>query len=1507
MAVLRTDIERALDDMVSHGDGGRFQNLAVVLAKLRWPELVAHDRKADLGLDAYAPPEPASGRVGRGLACSITPTFAKISADAKRAQEHFNGLQILVFATSQPVTAKRAKKWAEDLRQDYQFELQVLSREDIITTLMLPTNAPLLGSFLGIMVAADPLLGDFLERVRQAAADVAKNWAAKLKGQPLLDLRAVRLERAGAESQEVFSLAEIDNALAESRRLVLEAPAGRGKTTTLIQLARQARAGRTAFMVDLPAWVASGNSLFDYLAGMPSFQARGIAATDIARAQASESFLFLLNGWNEVAESNSAQAIDALRELERAFPAAGIIVATRTHHLTPPLPGALRLRLLPLLRRERGAYLAARLAAKAPDLRMLLDAEPVLDELTRTPFILSEVAALFEASAPIPDTKIGVLGAVIHLQEEGEHRNQLQAAPLFGRAGDYLEALATEMTERGSVSLPEADARAIAVTVATDLAQRKQITDAPQPAAVLATLTAHHVLERSDYPGVSFRFGHQQFQEHYAALGIRALLLDLPDGDGDALRRYTADYVNEPAWAEPLRMIAETLSATTGAAETDKRNTGAGRRLVEMALAVDPIFAGELAQLSGDAVWREVRGAVGQRLRALYASRDENFRHLALAAMLATGSDDFKDIILPLLSSNDQQVRLRTYRLWPDISISSLGSGWPQLAGAWPDDVRADFVSEMLHHRLDAEIAAFAVDDQNAAVKKAAVSSLMWTRSDDAVMSVLESMDAQTFEDIARKDADRMPASLRDKTVAVLRRFIETTADQPARLRTALDLIELGETGLDGVVKDALAKLRSGDMTNLGGHYILPALEYLRKSDPAWVSEWVAVEVAEGVFYNAEYWMTFATAIPDGLGERYLRRLETENLGNARFDGIVAVIAAWADTKLASRLFSMLRELRRKVDEEPGVQHEFERAVIDQLEAAFRALPDDVAVAGILASVTAGEPLDIKVAAGLLSRVARSDVAPLRLTDEDLQQRLRAYLKNSVDAVLSQNDFNGEQKANLASSIAQLGHPEDMADLVRLIRADIERVRRGRAARAGGDHGPLGNGGNRSYSRWHIAAVTQLDPAGADQVLIDLLSESDYTLPVAEEIARGFLPKPERTFDQTFRYELMWAAREGRVSPPSEDKRRTLYAPALNAEIRRLLDERARAKSTRPVDIVLTQLASALATVDGQGSTATVLDVVSMPEDWEEYHGVEALERLLVSGVILPSVPVFGLVDRVLARTERWMQDSDRHLLRRALSLCAFVDDPAKGIARMREVLAKDRFRAYELREIVTALGESRSDAAVDMLIELASNTHTFDQCEDNFFNAFAALDTRRARGLLLGFIDPEVCVIALPRRPHREDVLVARITDLARREPKVATRLRELCERDLPELNRHILSKVMDWLGTPEALPASLSLIDDGKRPAVPQGIWDHLEGAFVERKPYGENPNVFTQHARASNELRASLLKMVSKDEKRRKAAYSLLGQIEEWRLDYGRPAGEPRHPDFHSGEPYPPKEPV
>lgn len=1500
MSLLRTEIETALDELISQEEGMRFQGLAVVIGKLRCPELVARQRKKDLGLDAYARASLTRENLGKGLAASITPTLKKISHDVVTAKANFPDLRTLFFVTPAKVGNAERKRWEDEIEQEHGVELHVIEREEIITLMLMPGNASLLASFLYLKRDAESPAEDIVVRAKRAAEVVAQNWFFKTKNQPLINLLTVRLDPNGAESDDLLSLEQIDQALSQSRRIVLDGPAGRGKTTTLIQLALKQRFAGIPFMIELPAWTSSRREILEYIAGMPAFQAEGLTSADLAQVQAMEPFLFLLNGWNEIAESNSAQAVEALQSLERDFPSAGIIVATRKHHFTPPLPGAVQLRLLRLRHSERVSYLEARLGENGTGLRARIESELALDDLTLTPFVLSEVASLFEAGADIPSTKIGILSEVLRLQEQrDEHRSALLTAPIFGRQTDFLKTLATEMTRRGAVYLTEAEARSFTADVTKELVASGQLSPAGSP-EVLSGLTAHHVLERIDYPKTAFQFEHQQVQEYYTALDLFERLLDIGE-DQEAIDRFKEQYVNDPVWSEPIRMIAEMCAESTGDEALHERILCAGVKLVEMTLTVDIVFAGELARLCGTVVWKKVRDSVGERLRNVYTSQEETFQLIALAAMLGTGSDDFRDIIVPVLSGSDQQSRLKTYRLFPSIQTSSLGPNWRDEVRGWSEEARSDFIAELLHHRVDVEIATFSAEDESRAVKSAAVSGLLWTGSEEVLVRVLESLDTETFKEFACQYSEEFPEALRPKQILAIRNRLDTTKGPSTRLRTALKLIDLGEGGLADIIKDSMTALSDSEMRQVGSPTFKQALEHIWRTDPEWASDWVATRIAEGSLWEPKYWLPFATSVSDDLVENLLKRLETGDLRKERIDGLIFAVSQLSNEKISARVFAKLRELSGRVDEDPDKRHELEPQIIWQLKALFRSFPGDIAAAGILSSASCGDPLDLTVASQVLSRIA-SDMEPLNISDDDLRLRLRDYLRSNVDIVLGQDDFSGKEKADMASSIAQTGEPADIELLVRLIHADIERIRRGQAAHASGDSGPRVNGACMSYSRWHIASVRLLDSDSAKEVLIDLLTEPEYRSDAAAAMAADFLPKSNHSFSRTFRSDIMWAAREGCATPPDDDQWRARFAAALNSEIKRL---RVQAPEGKPF-AVLAELANALAAVDGYGSAAAVLDVIGMPHEWNQYTCLGAAERLLMAGVLLPVDTLLALMDPILERTENRLHQSDRDLLRRALVLCPFVDDPRAGIAKMREVLGKRQFRGYELREHVAALGESRSEAAVELLHELATDPQMFGECDDYLINALSTLNTPLARELLLSFVDPDIPGLSVTRRLHREDVLVERLAELAQNDAEVGERLRELCERDLPELGRDILSKVMDLIGTPEAFAASLNLIDDTKQSAIPQGIWRQLDNAFMNRSPHAQNSSVFVLTPSSSNQLRIKLFQMVVRDGKRSKSALMLLGKIEELRLEQGRPTSEPRHPDLTSGQPWPPMEP-
>jgi hypothetical protein len=425
----RTDVEKALDELVAEEAGTKFQSLAVVLAKQKWPHLVASERKWDLGLDAYASGEMQPDGNGFGLACSLTPEYDKIAADATKVKKNFPDVRVLSFATAGRVTNHRAKQWAENLQKDFGLELIVVSREDLVTSLLDPANVDVCRSQLGIHVEVSPAIAPVVERARQAVAEVVETWSLRprLAGHPLIDLDAERVKEGG-ESHERLSVESLRASLVQGRRIILEAPAGRGKTTTLVQIAkRTVDAGGLAFLVDLPAWVRSRTEILQFVAQAPAFAGRGLDAKALLDLRGSEPFFFLLNGWNEISEGTAEAAGIALRELEQNYPAAGIIVTTRTHRLRPPLPGAFRAELLTLRRAQRDEYLAKVLGKSANELRVKLSNSRTLDDLTRTPLILAEVTELFHKGRPIPPAKMGILAAVIQMIEESqEHHFFLQ-------------------------------------------------------------------------------------------------------------------------------------------------------------------------------------------------------------------------------------------------------------------------------------------------------------------------------------------------------------------------------------------------------------------------------------------------------------------------------------------------------------------------------------------------------------------------------------------------------------------------------------------------------------------------------------------------------------------------------------------------------------------------------------------------------------------------------------------------------------------------------------------------------------------------------------------------------------------------------------------------------------------------------------------------------------------------------------------------------------------------
>lgn len=1500
----RSEIERALDELISDEAGMKFQGLATILARQKWPQLGAAERKWDQGLDAHASGTLEIDGKGIALACSLTATLKKIESDAAEVKQHYPDVKVLIFSTAGKVTEHTAAQWKEAIRKQFGFELIIESREQLIAQLRDPSNAEICREQLGItpLMAAD--LEPALKRSQDAAKQLAENWDRNFRkpGRPVINLNAVKLDEHG-NPIEAVTTASLATALEEGQRFILEAPAGSGKTTTLVQFAQRVLAtGGLALLVDLPGWIRSRKDILSFLAEQPQFLSRDVDANLLSKLRPEQPLVFLLNGWNEVSIAGVEAADVALRELERNFPAAIIIVATRMHRLIPPLRGAVRVELKPLGRTQRNEYLDLVLGSSSHDLRIKLDTSRVLDSITRTPLILAEVADLYRSGKEIPPTKMGVLGAVIDaIEQSTDHRTSLQQVPLRGYAAEYLRDISTEMTERGETNIGEADARTIVNSVSSRLQAAGQIVSAPDPGEILDELSKHHVLVQSRADELSFRFQHQQFQEFFAAGWLKVRLAELVSRKDRAEdREFLVSYVNEPRWGESLRMLAQDIGAPSG----DKRMVEIGTKLVRMALEVDPIFASELARWCGTLVWNEVRNEIGVCLRAWYAETDPNHKQCALAAMLETGSDDFKDVVVPILTDHNDQARLALYHGGAEFLTSSLGPDWITLVRGWPEAARLDLMLQLARDPwLSETVEQFALADPSTKIKWNVARMQSWYGYTEKVEKLLGPLGDGEFRlALQSMHSDEIPSSLRPRAIQVYETMYAETADPFERLRLLRILQTFGGSQIVERSKAALTALDEKQLKIGNGGGTQWALEELQKSDPQWVSEWLAEKVLEGSTWFGG-WSAMVTRMPEPEREAILARYGKEVLDATEKQRALSLLAATADADLAVRTFEMACDIQRELSNAP--EHDMPKwSLFRQIEDLLKAIPPKTLLQGLTAKLEKPpEATELSVLTDVLATFNPTTTDVRKTVSDDMRQKLHSYLTGAVEMAADPNGVSANVRAHLAVVLAQVGGAEDVPNLQRLIEADLIRFREMQAARMRRER-PRDQ---ISYVMLYIAAVTNADPENVDEVLVQLLWEPEYERFVAEALVRRARRGEGAPTLENNRLDLgkIWAAREGHEAEEFVEVRRSRYADAIRTLVEKLLNDRNAATEKQMLEYRLKAISSALAALDGRRSVNLVLEVMAFPGRYDGYTRVASLESLVTAGVALTLTEMMTVLGPTIEETQKdTSNDQNRWLLNRCLSVLAFADPPAEGIAKIREILSGIRFRAYDSGTLVAALGASRCGDAMKFLMELAGTDGIgVGAIGEPWIKAVAQVDGKRSDEVLISFVDPGATIFTKEFLPdHRNgDLLAALLAVRAEAESEFRAELFRLAAGELPPIKRMLLAKAFAHFQKDDDLVAGLCVLRDDS--GIPYEILRSIEDRFLERRPYGGGGNIITLAPRGSNAIRKRLFEMTQTDPVRKRSAFALLGQIEAWRLDHGRPTDEPRHPDVESNISWPP----
>lgn len=267
------------------------------------------------------------------------------------------------------------------------------------------------------------------------------------------------------------------------------------------------------------------------------------------------------------------------------------------------------------------------------------------------------------------------------------------------------------------------------------------------------------------------------------------------------------------------------------------------------------------------------------------------------------------------------------------------------------------------------------------------------------------------------------------------------------------------------------------------------------------------------------------------------------------------------------------------------------------------------------------------------------------------------------------------------------------------------------------------------------------------------------------------------------------------------------------------------------------------------------------------------------------------------AKTERWRLDENHGEVEGWLELLPFSDRPAATLEGL-ELLEPNLRPPWRLRRLLSALGYAPAPEAERVLGLLSKQDARFLN-EHDWLAALEKRGTVSAMRMLLEFISEG----AFTERPDRIDtwVLSRTLEGVMRAHTDFRAEVYQQYERLSPGAGKAILEQAIAETADADGV---LVIV----RSHVVQGrpfngiLHSAIRHVAVGQRPSADWVGANEVFSVPLPELRKSLFAMIKNDTAESKLASACLTAIDEFRDDYGPAESEPRHPDIHSGRPWP-----
>lgn len=1269
------------------------------------------------------------------------------------------------------------------------------------------------------------------------------------------------------------STSALATALTTLDDLILVAPPGMGKTTTLFQIAEAVLANGNAspIVVPLGDWSTDGVVLLESVLKRAAF--RGISEDDLRAVAAKPGVTLLLDGWNELdAVARKRLAVQVAR-LQAELPELSLLISSRKQALDVPVDGT-RINLLPLSETQQ-LDIAKALRGDA-GVRMVDQAWRTagVRELVTIPLYLTALLALPEG-VPFPTTKEDVLRRFVAVHEEDTQRADALAEVTHSVHQRFLENLGATATRAANTTIAETVARKSVSETEDALVAEGQITEKPQPNTVLEALVSYHVLMRTGDPA-GYSFQHQQFQEWYASHFVERLML-ASIGDAASREKLKADVLNQPAWEESILFACERL------ARGDTRQQEASVVAILAAFEVDPILAAEMIFRSTDAVWARI-GSTIQGLIGRWHTPGKVDR--ALRFMIGSGRPEFLDQVWPLITHENNQVHLSALRAGRRFRPSLLGSDAAKRIAALSSDVRKNVLHEIASNSgmdgLDLA-AAIVKDDPDPEVKATVIDALAFRRADRHVADVLRGADEKTFDLVARNGLvdEATDEHVKNGIEAARERQRKEGVSAYDRLRTIIHA--QGDEDLSGELTVIIAGMEIDKKRDAEVHLLNKARSRYSRA----IADGLLQRVRAGrtLFYGADDLLASA-----GFSLEDDALLEIALSETGRPDDRAEAAASVLGPQAVGRMIETALEAKKHVRDASGKYNEAAGDRYHELLARIGHTPAASLIAAVRQRSAQAGNEEMADLADLIYRHPGGENDRGRPFNADTLAAIAALAEDWGNRMLTSGDATRSQLAEIATLASRAPTVSLLPLLKRLLDENLRRYRafREEAKASGWRQGKAMDEASTPHTHEYQRAFQAINAPETDALMREYLHDEHFGELAALVLAAQWTAANEPSDGERFRSGVDFSRVEEKRAARARDPAATsAEADAIFSAIEPLIADEA-TEDQKKHAVALGVVAARLP--HGQRD-ATIQKLISLAP---RRSRAALLQNLILSGESIDIEMVKTGLAEVFeaAKTQSWILSEGGYELKDWLRLLPFANPPAEAFAVVRG-LPNEQRSVDRLEEMIAVFRTAPGDDAENVLFQLA-------EADPKLYANRAWRDAAIRRGTLSAarrFLDLAANGAFDGKGTDRWH-MAQQLGGLIAEHPELRTHVYQLLKDGATTPGLALLGQAVAEYPDADGLLLLIKIEIEHKCSFI---SWHTIENVVTEHRPSENWKGAYEVVPVPAVELRRNLLAMTT-DGGPTDVAARCLNQIDKIRDDYGTPDSEPRHPDLAAGKPWP-----